>query len=107
MTAARTRLLALAKSEPPRRWSGGRFTADVLAQRVDLIGRHVQLVVALVGEQQVVALDPADRALDHALVPPDAVLEVDDVHPRTQVLEDPDAVARGAGVGGGGRGGDR
>ena len=69
------------------------LAADVLAQRVDLVGRHVQLVVALVGEQQVVPLDAADRALDHPLVAPDAVVEVDDVHARIEVLEHADAVA--------------
>ena len=84
-----------------------RLAADVLAQRVDLVGRHVQLVVALVGEQQVVALDAADRPLDHPLVAPDAVMEVDDVHARMEVLEDADAVARGAAAAVGGPGGGR
>ena len=51
-----------------------RLAADVLAQHVDLVGRDVQLVAALVGDEQVVALDATDRALDHALVLADAVL---------------------------------
>ena len=65
-----------------------RLAADVLAQRVDLVGRHVELVVALVLEQQVVALDAADRALDHAVVAADAVLVVDDVVAGLEVLEE-------------------
>ena len=70
-----------------------RLAADVLAQHVDLVRRHVQLVVALVGDEQVVALDAADRALDHALVAADAVLDVDDVVARLEVLEEAGAVA--------------
>ena len=65
-----------------------RLAADVLAQRVDLVGRHVQLVAALVGDEQVVALDAADRALDHALVLADAVLVVHDVVAGLEVLEE-------------------
>ena len=38
----------------------GRLAADVVAHGVDLVGRHVELVAALVLEQQVVALDAAD-----------------------------------------------
>ncbi len=63
------------------------LAADVLAQRVDLIGRHVQLVAALVRDQQVVALDAADRPLDHALVLADAVLVVHDVVAGLEVFE--------------------
>ena len=37
-----------------------RLAADVVAHRVDLVGRHVELVAALVLEEQVVALDAAD-----------------------------------------------
>ena len=48
---------------------------------------HVQLVAALVGDQQVVALDAADRPLDHALVLADAVLVVHDVVAGLEVLE--------------------
>ena len=65
---------------------------DVLAKRVDLIAGDVQLVAALVPQQQVVALDPADRALDHALVVPDTVLVVHDVVARLQVLEEAGAL---------------
>ena len=63
------------------------LAADVLPQGVDLVGRHVQLVAALVGDQQVVAFDPADRALDHAFVVPDTVLVVHDVVAGLEVLE--------------------
>ena len=70
----------------------GCLAADVLAQRVDLIAGHVQLVAALVPQQQVVALDPADRALDHALVVADAVLVVHDVVAGLQVLEESGAL---------------
>ena len=66
---------------------GRRLAADVLPQGVDLVGRHVQLVAALVGDQQIVALDPADRALDHAFVVPDTVLVVHDVVAGLEVLE--------------------
>ena len=63
------------------------LAADVLADRVDLVGRDVQLVAALVGDEQVVAFDAADRALDHALVLADAVLVVHDVVAGLEVLE--------------------
>ena len=63
------------------------LAADVLAQRVDLVGRHVELVAALVRDQQVVALDAADRPLDHALVLADTVLVVHDVVAGLEVLE--------------------
>jgi len=66
---------------------GRRFAADVLANRVDLIGRHVQLVAALVGEQQVVALCAADRAADETLELADTVVVVNDVVAGLQVLE--------------------
>ena len=92
-TALRTRDLALAKSAPPRRCSVGASPPDVLAQAVDLVARHVELVAALVGEQQVVALDAADGALDHPLVVPDAVLVVDDVVARLEVLEEAGSLA--------------
>ena len=69
-----------------------RLAADVLAQHVDLVGGDVQPVVALVGDEEVVALDPAHRALDHALVTADAVLDVHDVHARLEVLEDAEGI---------------
>ena len=84
-----------------------RLAADVLAQHVDLVRRHVQLVVALVGDQQVVPLHPADGALDHALVLADAVLDVHDVVAGLEVLEDADPVALAGPGACGGRGGDR
>ena len=54
-------------------------TAGVVADGVDLVGRDVQLVVAPVLEQQVVALDVADRAFHHPAEAGDAVLVVHDV----------------------------
>ena len=63
------------------------LTTDVLAQRVDLVGRDVQPVAAFVRDEQVVVFDAADRALDHALVLADTVLVVHDVHACLQVLE--------------------
>ena len=78
----------------------GRLAADVVADGVDLVGRDVELVAALVLEQQVVALDPADGPLDHAAVAADAVVVVDDVVAGLEVLEDarrlPPAGPRGA-----------
>ena len=76
-----------------------RLAADVLAERVDLVGRDVELVAALVRDEQVVALDAADRALDHALVLADAVLVVHDVVAGLEVLERGRALAlAGAGL---------
>ncbi len=69
------------------------LAADVLAEGVDLVGRHVELVAALVGDEQVVAFDAADRALDHALVLADAVLVVDDVVARAEIFERRGALA--------------
>src|SRR5690606_7212127 len=54
----------------------------------DLVGGDVELVVAPVLEQQVVALDPADGPLHHAAVPGDAVLVVHDVVARLEVVEE-------------------
>ncbi|CAB5000094.1 unannotated protein [freshwater metagenome] len=70
-----------------------RLAADVLPQRVDLVAGYVQLVAALVGQQQVVALDATDRALHHALVLADTVLAVHDVVAGLEVFEQPDALA--------------
>ena len=75
-----------------------RLTTDVLTQRVDLVRRHVQPVVALVGDEQIVALDTPDRPAHHALVAPDTVLEVHHVHARLEVLDQRHAVATGAGT---------
>src|SRR4029077_6396885 len=63
------------------------LAADVLAQRVDLVARDVELVAALVRDEQVVALDAGDGALDHPLVLADAVLVVHDVVAGLEVLE--------------------
>ena len=97
----------MAKSAPPRRLSLGASPPDVLAQCVDLVARHVELVAALVGEEQVVALDASDAALDHPLVLADAVDEVDDVVADVEVLEHRRALAAAAGGGGDGCGDDR
>ena len=71
----------------------GGLAAHVLAQRVDLVAGHVQLVAALVRQQQVVALDPADGALHHALVLAHAVLVVHHVVAGPQVFEEAGALA--------------
>ncbi len=64
-----------------------RFATDVLTDRVDLVGRDVELVATPVAEQQVVAFDSADGPLDHPVVLTDAVLMVHDVAAGLQVLE--------------------
>jgi hypothetical protein len=66
-----------------------------VAHGVDLVGRDVELVAALVLEQQVVALDAADGPLDHAGVAGHAVLVVHDVVAGLEVLEEPGALALG------------
>ena len=86
---------------------GGRLAAGVVPHRVDLVGRHVELVVALVLEQQVVALHAADGALHHAAVAGDAVLVVHDVVAGLEVVEEPLGVATRDGARRGGRGGGR
>ena len=85
-------LLPAVTAEPVQRRG---VAAGVVAHRVDLVGRHVELVVALVLEQQVVALHAADGPLDHAGVAGDAVLVVHDVVARLQVVEEPLRVAAG------------
>ena len=77
---------------------GGRLSPGVGAQQVDLIGGHVQLVAALVFEQQVIALHPADGAAHHAPEATDAVLVVDHEATDGQVIEE------GLGVAGPGSG---
>ena len=73
-----------------------------MADGVDLVGRDVELVVAPVLEQQVVALDAADGPLDHAGVAGHAVLVVHDVVAGLEVVEEPLGVAlAGAGPCGG------
>ncbi len=70
-----------------------RLAAHVLAEGVDLIAGHVQLVAALVLQEQVVALGAADGALDHALVLADAVLVVHHVVAGFEILEQAGALA--------------
>ncbi len=67
---------------------GGRVAAGVVADGVDLVGRDVELVAPPVLEQEVVALGPAQGLLDHAAVLADAVLVVDDVIARAEVVEE-------------------
>lgn len=69
------------------------LAADVMAHGIDLVGRQVQLVGALVGEHQIVTLDPGDGHFRHALVLGDTVDVVHDVVPGLQVLEDRAALA--------------
>ena len=78
----RLREVATAQSVQRRR-----LAAHILPQRIDLIAGHVQLVAALVVQQQVVALGAANRTLDHALVLADAVLIVHDVVARLEIFE--------------------
>ena len=73
---ARLRLLEVGAAHPVQRRC---LAARVGPDAVHLVGRHVQLVAALVLEQQVVARDAADRALHHPLVARDTVHVVDDV----------------------------
>ena len=80
---------------------GGRVAAGVVADGVDLVGRDVELVAAPVLEQQVVALGAAHGLLDHAAVAGHAVLVVDDVVARLEVVEE----ALGVGAPGPGRAG--
>ena len=65
------------------------IAAGVVADRVDLVRRDVELVVAAVLEQEVVALDARDRPLDHAGEPRHAVLMVHDVVAGIEVVEEP------------------
>ncbi len=71
------------------------LSAGVLAQRVDLIRRDVELVAALVRDQQIVAFDTADGPFDHPLVLADAVLMMHDVVAGLEVLERAGALALG------------
>ncbi len=64
-----------------------RVAARVHAHAVDLLRRHVQPVVTAVLQQQVVALDPADRPLHHPGVAGDAVVVVHDVAADLEVVE--------------------
>ena len=73
---ARLRLLEVGTTHPVQR---RRLAAGVAPDGVDLVGRDVELVAALVLEQQVVARRAADRALDHPRVARDAVDLVHDV----------------------------
>ena len=64
-----------------------------MADGVDLVGGDVEAVVALVLEQQVVAVDAADGPLDHAAVAGHAVLVVDDEVALLEVVEEALGVA--------------
>ena len=65
----------------------GSLAADVLADRIDVIGWHVQLVAVLVRQQQVVTLRTTDGTRDHSLVLADAVDVMHDEIAGLQVLE--------------------
>ena len=89
-------LLPVAAAHPAE---ARRVTARVRPDGVDLVRGHVELVVAAVLEEQVVALHPADGPLDHAAEAGDAVLVVHDVVAGVEVLEEPGALAlAGAGA---------
>ena len=66
----------------------GRVAAEVLGDHADLLRRHVQLVLAGVLEDEVVALRSRQRAVDHASVSGDAVDTVDGEVPRLQLVGD-------------------
>ena len=66
-----------------------RVAARVVADGVDLVGGHVELVAAAVLQQQVVALGAAKGALHHAAVAGDTVLVVHDVIADLEVFEEP------------------
>ena len=70
-----------------------RVAAGVAADRADLVGRDVELVAAAVRDEEVVALDAADRPGDHPLVPADAVHLVHDEVVGLQVLVVVDGLA--------------
>ncbi len=69
------------------------IAAREVPDRVDLIRRDVELVVAAVLEQEVVALHTRDRSLHHAGEPGDAVLMMHDVVAGVEVVEEPFGVA--------------
>ena len=66
----------------------GRITTGVVTDHVDLVGRHVELVVTAVGQQQVVALHTSDRPRDHAFVLRDAMRRVHHIVAGLEILED-------------------
>ena len=92
--------MVLAKSEPPSRCSDGASPPTYWRSVSIWSLGHVELVAALVRDEQVVALDAADRPLDHALVLADAVLVVHDVVAGLEVLERAGAVGALARAGG-------
>ena len=69
-----------------------------MAHGVDLVGRDVELVVAAVLEQQVVALDAVDGALHHPAEPGDTVLVMHDVVAGREVVEELRGVGAAAGA---------
>ena len=58
-----------------------------MAYDADLVGRDVELVLAAVFEEQIVAFDAAECPGDHAAETSDAVLVVHDVVARREVVE--------------------
>ena len=77
---------------------GRRLATGVPADGVHLVGRDVELVAALVLEEQVVARDTADRALDHARVPRHTVHLVHDEVAGGQRVVEIRAAARATGL---------
>jgi hypothetical protein len=78
------RALPFGAVEPVQR---GALAAGVRAEQVHLVGRYVQLVAALVLEEQVVALDAADGAAHHPTEAAHPVLVVHHVGAGGQVVE--------------------
>ena len=76
---------------------GSSLAADVLLHAVDLLGGHVELVVARILQQQILALDSLGAQLVNAAVEADAVADVNDVVAFLEVEHagDRDALVRG------------
>ena len=87
-TAARTRAFWRGPFRPAHPVERRRLAAGVGSDRVDLVGREVELVTAAVLELQVVPLGAADRPRHHAGEAGDSVNVVDDVVSRGQVVEE-------------------
>ena len=75
-------------SEPPSRLHRRRVASGIGREQLDLVGGQVELVAAPVLEQQIVAGGPAHGPGDHPAVAGHAVLAVDDVIARGEVVEE-------------------
>ena len=73
----------------------GVLRADELLHAVELIGGHVELVVAQIPDQQIIARHALGLQLHHTVVNADAVHLVHHVVARFQIGERRDVLARG------------